>query len=173
MPRTLFLGVLLSLSVVSQASGQHKHQKAHVHGHSALNIAIEGAAVEMELQAPGADIVGFEQKAKSAEDKSAVDAAKARLADGTKLFRFTAAAGCALREAEVEFEAEGDEGHAEFHVHYVFECAHPARIEDLALPFFAAFPNAEELDIQMITSQGSHGYDVERDSPLIKLDIGG
>ncbi len=168
MPRTLFLGVLLSLFVAGQASAQHKHQKAHVHGHSALNIAIEDAAVEMELEAPGADIVGFEHHAESAEDKAAVKAAKARLADASALFRFTAAAGCVQKTAEVEFEAE--EGHAEFHAHYVFECAAPDRIENLSFPFFEVFPSSEELEVQLITSGGSHGYDVERDSPGITFD---
>ena len=52
---------------------------AHEHGHSALNIAIEGGQVAMELQAPGADIVGFEYEAISAEDRAKLDAAIAAL----------------------------------------------------------------------------------------------
>ena len=45
---------------------------AHEHGHSALNIAIEGDRVEMELMAPGADIVGFEHEVASADDQAVV-----------------------------------------------------------------------------------------------------
>ena len=169
MPRTLLSCVLLSLSLASPAFGQHREHKAHVHGHAALNVAIEGKRVEMELEAPGADIVGFEHRAESAGDKAAVQSAKARLANASKLFRFTEAAGCALEMAKVELEVEKDDGHGEFHAYYVFACAAPERIEDLSFPFFDAFPRSEELEVQLITSRGSHAYEVERDTPRIEL----
>ena len=92
---------------------------AHEHGHSALNIAIEGNRVEMELMAPGADIVGFEHEAASADDKAVVAQAKAVLGEPLALFGFTDAAGCAVEIASVEIEGEehheehGDEHHAE------------------------------------------------------------
>ncbi|MGI9486920.1 MAG: ZrgA family zinc uptake protein [Geminicoccaceae bacterium] len=40
------------------------------HGHNVLNIAIEGDRIEMEMIAPGADIVGFEHVALSEKDKA-------------------------------------------------------------------------------------------------------
>ena len=51
---------LVSLTWVPLRAGDDVSQMdAHVHGHGILNIAVEGQVVEMELEAPGADIVGF------------------------------------------------------------------------------------------------------------------
>ena len=65
-----------------------------------LNIAIEGARLTMELEAPGADIVGFEHKAKTEQQKAAVEKAKQQLAEPQALFKLPAAAGCVLKEAK-------------------------------------------------------------------------
>ncbi len=37
----------------------------HMHGHGKLDMALEGNRLEMELNSPGMDIVGFEHKAHS------------------------------------------------------------------------------------------------------------
>ncbi|MEM9625548.1 MAG: DUF2796 domain-containing protein [Pseudomonadota bacterium] len=110
---------LLSLCAAPALAGSEKRELgAHEHGHSALNIAIEGDRIEMELIAPGADIVGFEHEAKSDEDMAAVEQAKATLGEPLSLFGFSADAGCSVESASVEIEAEehhdhhGDEAHA-------------------------------------------------------------
>ncbi|MEZ5933653.1 MAG: DUF2796 domain-containing protein [Alphaproteobacteria bacterium] len=101
------------------AEGEKRELGAHEHGHSALNIAIEGGRVEMELTAPGADIVGFEHAASTAEDKAAVEQAEATLGEPLSLFGFAEAAGCVVETAAVEIESEehhdehGDEHHAD------------------------------------------------------------
>ncbi len=111
---------LVSLCVAPALADDEKRELgAHEHGHSALNIAIEGERIEMELIAPGADIVGFEHVAESAEDKAAVEQAEATLGEPLSLFVFSADAGCAVESASVEIEGEehhddhGDEAHAE------------------------------------------------------------
>lgn len=111
---------LLSLCVAPALAEDEKRELgAHEHGHSALNIAIEGDRIDMELIAPGADIVGFEHAAKSEEDKAAVEKAEATLGEPLSLFAFSADAGCAIESASVEIEGEehhdehGDEAHAE------------------------------------------------------------
>ncbi len=99
------------------AEGEKRELGAHEHGHSALNVAIEGDRVEMELIAPGADIVGFEYVAETEEDVAAVERAEETLAAPLSLFGFTEAAGCVVETAAVEIEGEehdehGDEEHA-------------------------------------------------------------
>jgi len=66
-----------SMVSMALAEGSKRELGAHEHGHSALNVAIEGGSVEMELIAPGADIVGFEHAATSEADKVAVEQAEA------------------------------------------------------------------------------------------------
>src|SRR5258708_3075099 len=54
--------------------------RADQHGRGHLNIAVEGNKVSMELEVPGADIVGFEHAAKTDREKAAVETAKTQLA---------------------------------------------------------------------------------------------
>ena len=81
---------------------------AHEHGVGALNIAVEGNTVAMEFHAPGADIVGFEYEAESAEDRASIDAAVALLAKPLDLFVLPAAAECSVVQASAALESEDD-----------------------------------------------------------------
>ena len=81
---------------------------AHEHGVGELNIAIDGNTIAMEFHAPGADIVGFEYEAKSAEDRAAIDAGVATLAKPMDLFVLPAAAECTVVQASAALEAEDE-----------------------------------------------------------------
>ena len=96
--------ILAGAPVLAQSSHGHSHghshgaeetrqMGAHEHGVSTLNIAFEGNVLMMELEAPGADIVGFEYEAETDEDKARIAAAVAVLEDPTSLFVLPAAAG--------------------------------------------------------------------------------
>lgn len=85
--RTLAVVLSLSLAAPALADDGHRELGAHVHGHGTLNIAVETTRVELELEAPGMDIVGFEHEAKTAEHKAAIEAAKAKLKDPLSFFR--------------------------------------------------------------------------------------
>ena len=109
------LGLILPLAVAigmfaSAAHGSEaKTLKAHEHGVGKLNIAIEASRVEMELEAPGADIVGFEHPAESPEDKASVQAALDVLKKPLALFVFPKEAKCAVVTAAAELHGEDDD----------------------------------------------------------------
>ena len=92
---------------------------AHEHGVGVLNIAMEGSDIAMEFHAPGADIVGFEHPAETAQDHAAIDQAIALLSQPFDLFSLPSAAKCALIEAEAELEddEEHDEHDHDEHAH--------------------------------------------------------
>ena len=169
------------------ADEQRRELGAHEHGHSTLNVAIEGTEVAMELMAPGVDMVGFEHEAESAADKAALEAAEAKLADPLSLFVMPAAAGCAVQTATVEIEgehheeADHDEGeeheaeaehaaeHNEFHAEYQLACASPDELGTIRFGYFEAFPNAMEVEVNVITEKGQSSFEVERDAPILDL----
>lgn len=184
----------LSLSILAAASAQAESREldAHQHGHGALNIAFEGQAVVMELEAPGADIVGFEHPAETAEDRALIDAAIAKLAKPLELFLIPAAAGCTVTAANVALIGEDEDGHEEghsaepahkdehvkghaeaeggdSHAEYALACADPTAIDAIQFAYFDLFPNAAELDIQLISDKGAKGFEVERDEPRLSL----
>ncbi len=169
---------------------------AHEHGVGHLDIAFDGQQVAMELHAPGADIVGFEYEAKTAEDRASIDAAVAKLAQPLTLFVLPEAAECSVVQASAALESEeehhdhdahedhDDHGtehahdhdthaasHSEFHAEYLLNCADPAAASEITFAYFDIFPNALELEIQMISESGATAFEVSRDNPT--LDVRG
>ncbi len=143
-----------------------------------MKKALEGNFIEMELEVPGADIVGFEHEAVTPEDRAALAAAVAALEDGFALFTIAAEAACRAESVEVEAghedheegaaDAEEEEAeHMEFRVHYVLSCENPAAIMWMEFPYFARFPGAEELEVNLLTNDGQFSYEVARDAPRV------
>lgn len=195
----LGLGLLagfLAAPVAAPVGAAEREHGAHEHGVGQLNVAIEGDEVEIELIAPGADIVGFEHEAETEADKAAVAEAAALLADGPAIFVFPDGAACALEEAEVESallegehaheehadekhsdeehaheEHAGEEGesHSEFHAHYHFECGNPGALDHIEVRYFEHFPNAEELDVQTITDDGQGAQELTAEAARLDL----
>jgi len=133
---------------------QHRQHGAHVHGIAALNLALEGQEVHIELDSPAANTVGFEHAPSSEADHSALDKAVATLKDGDRLFRFNAEAGCRMEKAGVTSallsgEHEG-ETHSDIEAAYHFECAQPGKLTQLNVELFEAFPGMEKLNVQYV-----------------------
>ena len=246
---TSFLG----LAAAGGQASETRELDAHVHGVGTLDIAVEGDAIVMAFEAPGADIVGFEHPPESDADKAAIEAALETLGDPLAHFRFSQAAGCRMTAAQVvlvgleddhedhhgddhedhheshhgedhhehdhEDAHDDDHGHAhedhahdghahddhahddhahddhahgeahdhdaehdhahetegghhtEFSAEYELTCTNVQAIDGMEFPYFAAFANAKELDIRIVTDQGAKAFEVERDAP--KLDLRG
>jgi hypothetical protein len=180
------LGVLIAAMAVAHAT-ERRQLGAHEHGHARLNIAVEGTSMLMEIAAPGLDVLGFEHPPESDADKAAVAAGEAALADPLSLFVLPAAAGCSLVEAVVELEqeeldqdeAEGEahaheharkeELHSEFSGRYTLACADPAALTEIAFAWFDRFPNAQEVEVTLVTAKGQTSVEVERGDPPLAI----
>ena len=175
---SLLPAALLTLGVSTPLAADGQRQlDAHRHGTGTLNIAIDGETVLMEFEAPGADLVGFEYAPRTEAEHDAVAAARAALATPLTLFVLPDAAGCVLADASVEGEDEAahddhDDDHAEhsdFGAAYTLTCADPAALDTISFAYFEAFPNAEEVEVQVISETGATAYEVTRDAPDLAL----
>ncbi|UWR24569.1 DUF2796 domain-containing protein (plasmid) [Sulfitobacter sp. S190] len=97
---------LFLITATHLAAEDARQLDAHEHGVGQLNIAFDDGQIAMELQAPGADIVGFEYAAQSADDRAKVDAAVAALARPLDLFVLPRAAGCSVVQAAASLNSE-------------------------------------------------------------------
>lgn len=154
---------------------EHRQHGAHVHGIAALSLALEGQEVQIELDSPAANIVGFEHAPSSESDHAALDKAVATLKDGERLFRFNEDAGCRMETAKVtsalldeghekheEHEEHAKEGHEDAqHEHegethsdieaaYHFECDQPGKLKQMTVELFEAFPGMEKIEVQYV-----------------------
>ncbi len=202
MTRWLMAG-LISVPLVTSAMAEEKHRQldAHEHGHGSFNVAIEGKRVSMELEAPGADIVGFEHKARSKKQKAAVSKAKKSLKSLAKVVELPNAAGCQVTKVSVELHIEGDDhddhghkkkakhshghshghkkeakkeaeaSHSEFHAAYQLTCKSPENLVSLSFPYFKNFKGAKELEVSVVGPKSQKRFEVKRDSA--KINLGG
>ena len=60
-------------------------------------------------------------------------------------------------------------GHTEFHAEYLLTCATPSAITEINFAYFDTFPNALEVEVQIISDAGATSFEVERDAPVLNL----
>ncbi|MDX1609280.1 MAG: DUF2796 domain-containing protein [Halofilum sp. (in: g-proteobacteria)] len=100
------LVVIVALALpTGPAAAERRDRDAHVHGAAALDVAVLGDEVEIDLRSPAVNIVGFEHEPRTENQRARLTAALAALREGTELFALPGA-DCALREARVR-RAEG------------------------------------------------------------------
>ncbi|UVL89901.1 DUF2796 domain-containing protein [Pseudomonas sichuanensis] len=174
---------LLPLAV-AHAHDEHDHDHgtlaAHEHGVAKLNVVLDGNTLELELDSPAMNLVGFEHAASTDADKAKVAAARQQLEQPLKLFGLAQAAGCKDEAQELESPLFGDAAHADddgdahehehehehghqhadVNAHYQFTCATPAKLAQLDLgPLFKAFPQTQKINVQLIGPNGQKGVE--------------
>ena len=189
---TLALASLaLNTPLASEEAG-HRQLGAHVHGQGSLKIAIEGNKLDMEFEAPGADIVGFEHEAGSSAQKALVEKAKVTLGEVLTLFKMPSNAGCKVEKATVEIRNEEqhhhDEGHAagtaknesgakddehgghsEFHAQYSLTCTSAANLTTIETTYFKAFAAAQQLNVSVVAAKGQWQMQLTRKKTTLTL----
>ena len=74
-------------------------------------------------------------------------------------------------EEHAEDDHDHEEGgHSEFHAEYALPCPATGAVDSIVFDYFTAFPNAQELDIQLVTDHGATAAEVERDNPELALE---
>ncbi|MDZ4019762.1 DUF2796 domain-containing protein [Pseudomonas sichuanensis] len=170
---------LLPLAV-AHAHDEHDHDHgtlaAHEHGVAKLNVVLDGNTLELELDSPAMNLVGFEHAASTDADKAKVTAARQQLEQPLKLFGLAQAAGCKDEAQELESPLFGDAAHADddgdahehehghqhadVNAHYQFTCATPAKLAQLDLgPLFKTFPQTQKINVQLIGPNGQKGVE--------------
>lgn len=60
--------------------------------------------------------------------------------------------------------------HTEFRSVYSVTCADPGAARSIDFAYFEAFPNAQALDVQIVTDAGAYVFEVTRAAPTLALD---
>ncbi|MFJ7109814.1 DUF2796 domain-containing protein [Pseudomonas sp. NPDC098740] len=181
---------LLPLAV-AHAADEHDHEHgslgAHEHGVGRLNAALDGQTLELELESPAMNLVGFEHAAVADADKAKVAAVRAQLEKPLVLFNLPKAAGCVVATQELESplfggkpdadddhdeEAKGEHhhDHSEIHAHYQFSCSAPGALKTLDLAnIFNTFPATQKIQVQLISPSGQQGVEVTAKAAALKF----
>jgi hypothetical protein len=183
---------LLPLAIVQASDHEHAHDHdeqgsldAHEHGIAQLNVVLDGQALELELESPAMNLVGFEHAAESAADKAKVAATRSQLQDPQALFGL-GAGDCSLSKTELEsplFDEEGhedeheehhghdkDSEHSEIHAHYQLDCETPGELQQLNLvELFKRFPATTKIQVQLIGPNGQQGVELTPGKPSLSF----
>ncbi len=189
---------LLPLAI-AHAADEHDHDHehgslgAHEHGVGRLNAVLDGQTLELELDSPAMNLVGFEHVATSAADKAKVAAARKQLENPLALFNLPKAAGCVVSTQELNSPLFGDKpeadhddddhdddakdgahehhhDHSEIHAHYQFTCATPAALGNLDLTqVFKTFPATQKIQVQLIGPSGQQGVEATATAATLKF----
>ena len=181
---------LLPLAV-AHAADEHDHEhgslSAHEHGVGRLNAALDGQTLELELESPAMNLVGFEHTATTDADKAKVAAVRAQLEKPLVLFNLPKAAGCVVATQELESPLFGDKpdadddhdeetkgehhhDHSEIHAHYQFSCSAPGALKNLDLAnIFNTFPATQKIQVQLISPSGQQGVEVTAKAAALKF----
>ncbi|AZC21024.1 DUF2796 domain-containing protein [Pseudomonas sp. CMR5c] len=185
----------LAATQVAQAHDhEHEHEHgslgAHEHGVARLNAVLDGQALELELESPAMNLVGFEHAPGSDADKAKISAARKQLEQPLALFSLPKAANCSVASQELESPLFGDqpavadhddddEGaagdehhheHSEIHAHYRFACAKPEALKNLDLgQVFKTFPATQKIQVQLISPSGQQGVEATAKAATLKF----
>lgn len=191
---------LLPLTI-AQAAEIHDHEHehgslgAHEHGVGRLNAVLDGQALELELESPAMNLVGFEHAPSTDDDKAKVAAARAQLEKPLELFSLPKAAGCVVARQKLESPLFGDKPdaddhdeddhdedvkdadghehhheHSEIHAHYQFTCATPGALKNLDLgQVFKTFPATQKIQVQLISPSGQQGVEATAKAATLKF----
>ena len=194
--------LLLSMNVnagPSDHDGHHHHnqQQAHLHGLAEVTLALEGNIMEVVLDSPAANIVGFEHVAATPEQRRVVADARAILESPSRLFVFNGTR-CELKQLDVDVSAVlGDEDnkltaserkeskhhhhdksghshsdhqtHSEVAARYQFDCKQGSELTAVSLGFIKHFPGIETLKAMWVTDSHQGSAELTATSDTIYL----
>lgn len=176
--------ILILILVTCSLGASAAAQSTHVHGQGQVGMAIDQNLISMTLESPGADIVGFEHEARTAEEKTAVTEVLKQLSNPMFVIQLPESASCKVIQASSEVTSKnGDDSHADHEDHneheseahgsfiaeYQLECANVAVIDFITFVYFGHFRNAQSLMVVLIDKNGQHRHKINRDIPILYL----
>lgn len=176
---------LLPLAAAQASEDQHAHEHnehsslaAHEHGAAQLNVALDGNTLELALESPSMNIVGFEHAANSASDRAAAAKAQQQLQDPLVLFNLAPSADCKvvnvvlaspLFNVATSHATHTDE-HSDVDASYSLTCSHPEQLRNIDLTeLFKRFPATQKIQAQLIGPNGQQGAELSPAKPSLSF----
>lgn len=184
----------LAIAYAADPTVEHGSLGAHEHGTARLNAVLDEQTLELELDSPAMNLVGFEHPASSDADKAAVAQVRQLLEQPLSLFALPGAAKCIVARQSLNSPLFGDKPdadeadddhdedahdhdapgaehhheHSEIHAHYQFQCDNTDALQNLDLTrLFKTFPATHKVQVQLITPNGQQGLDATPDNSVL------
>lgn len=173
---TLVTAAALALLPTAALAQAHSHG-AHQHGVAKLAVAVDGKVLEINLESPLDNLLGFERAPRTEAERQAVRQMAQRFHAPAGLYTPTPAANCTPQAAELASDvldpallaatgtaaaaaapaAKAGSGHADLDATVRFQCANPAALKGVEIGLFKAFPKFRQIDAAVATGSGQRG----------------
>jgi hypothetical protein len=162
-----FLLLLLSSLSVTVAHAA----PAHEHGVAAINISMDGNIVNVAMDSPLDNLLGFEHAPSTPHQREQVHAMAHRLRAAEMMFAFNPQAHCKMMGATLASAVlpplllgeagtppvaapDAPPGHADLDANFEFRCSRPDQLRQMTVGLFAAFPGFHQIRVQAVTDAG-------------------
>lgn len=143
---------------------------AHVHGVAELRVVLDGPQLQISLESPLDNLVGFEHVPRTDVQRTAVRQMARTLREAGSVFTPSAAAQChlasvrlassaALGESIETTPADGD-GHADLDADFSWTCDTPQALKGVDVDLMRHFPNLRRLKVQVAAPSGQRALDL-------------
>ena len=185
---SLTVTLLCFLIHINALAGEHITFDAHVHGLSEINIAIDQQTIEIGMKSPAIDLVGFEHKAKSKEDITAVKKAKSLLNRHDRVIEFSGG-NCELLNQFIDVSSiihthhhtenehtkqhiknySQEVNHSEVIANYRYHCKKVADLYSITVKVFHLFPGIKKMQALWITEREQGAASLNPKNKVINL----
>jgi hypothetical protein len=168
------LGALLAIvSVFAAARAAPAQHPSHEHGAASLEVSVDGRTLQIELDGPADNLLGFEHAPQNDAQKKAVARADELLKRANQLFFIPPAAQCQPQPVTVQMKLptpSSGETHSEIEAEWRWECAKPEALTYVDVGgLFKAFPRLKQLRVQIATARNQTTVVLKPGSARVKL----
>jgi hypothetical protein len=153
----------------------HREHEAHVHGSAALTLVEDGGTLVVVLESPGVNLVGFEHAPESEADAAAIMRVMAELKHESDVLALQGG-NCVLKSLDVQssypplepgadHDRHSENGHNAFSATYRYQCAEPAQLRSIAVPWLARHAGIEQLTVQWVVRDGQGAATLTKQRP--------
>ncbi len=157
------IALCLAMFNTSYGHAEHDSLAPHEHGIATLSLAQDGQVLEIKLDTPASNLLGFEHAAKTPADKSQLVQTETQLRKPIELFGIPSAAACSVGQTRLVsplFEQAEHANHSDIEASYQLTCSHPERLKTIDLNgFFKQFPLTNQITVQSVSETGQNVFE--------------
>jgi hypothetical protein len=164
--------LMVSLSGSIAISEEEFHQEgAHEHGHVTLNVALQGDLLAIELDAPVANVLGFERAPRDAAEIRFSASQDTWLRSGRDAIGVPRAARCQLEKSAVSSPdwARSGGDHRDYRASWRFRCTAPAALAWFEPWLLAKLLAVTDVDVNIVS--GALQTRVEASGPRQRIAL--
>jgi hypothetical protein len=155
---TLLLSALIAVAPAATADPSAADSRhAHRHGAARLAVTLEGGALQITLDSPADNVLGFEHAPRTEGQRKTVGRVEAQLRRPAELLAPVPAADCRAEAPRVEIKLPppgSRDTHSEVEAEWRWQCARPSALTYVDVGLFAVFPRLKELAVEVVTAEG-------------------